>query len=165
MEFMDVHVKSVLGGTVTVSCPRSCSSEGLRTAIADQFNVGPFGPKASFATSASTSASQSQSRPPRLPLPPFCCRPSRRIYTGISLDTGACQRDCSPTEGRRRCKPTRSLLLMTISLRPPPLPSVPQVEPDSIELTVRGFSADSAEGLAAVRSGCTVNLIPATRSG
>jgi hypothetical protein len=42
---------------------------------------------------------------------------------------------------------------------------VPQVEPDSIELTVRGFSADSAEGLAAVRSGCTVNLIPATRSG
>lgn len=77
MEFMDVHVKSVLGGTVTVSCPRSCSSEGLRIAIADQFNV----------------------------------------------------------------------------------------EPDSIELTVRGFSADSAEGLAAVRSGCTVNLIPATRSG
>lgn len=77
MDFMDVHVKSVLGGTVTVSCPRSCSSEGLRIAIADQFNV----------------------------------------------------------------------------------------EPDSIELTARGFSTDSTEGLAAVHSGCTVNLIPATRSG
>lgn len=74
---MDVHVKSALGGTVTVCCLKSCSSEGLRIAVADQFGV----------------------------------------------------------------------------------------DPGAIELTARGFSTDSIDGLAAVRSGCTVNLMPATRAG
>lgn len=40
-----------------------------------------------------------------------------------------------------------------------------KISPQAMELTSKGFSTDSNDGIAAVRSGCTVNVFPKSRTG